>query len=779
MDSSERNLLIVGQTPPPWHGQAVATQMLFDHDWPGWEVERLRMAYSDDMASVGRFQVAKLSHLWYLIRRTREALRRRPGTVLLYPPASAKWVPFLRDMAYLALTRRLAGATVFIFHASGLPEFTEGSRIRRWLASRAYGKPDGVLEVASEKLKPGNVFDAGQAMYCPCAADVPLVERSGAADRSKPLRVLFVGSLQEGKGVLEIVRTAAEIKRRGHGGGFAFDVVGKWFSEGFREEAEALVDELDVGEMVRFPGQITGDEKWRVYASADIFFFPSHYASEASPIVLMEALGSGLPVISTDWHGIPAMLDGCAAAQVLPIRSPEVYADALLELEKQRGDFGKLSGEARKAYEARFLPKHFVGRVERMLSRVLRGPASPNDRPCEVLQVFNRYSAPGGEEIWVDALPGLADGVVEVDTLYFESRLWKTRTAPARPLQARWMWDNEASRRELRERVRRRDVQALLFHNLIPVASFGMYSEAAKLKLPVLQYLHNFRPFSPSGTLWHRGEVLPDALEGNPMPEILGRTWERSAVKTALLAFYLRRFVNGGGLDRVNRWVAVSDFMRDTMLEAGLPAERVVSLRHCWRTRPEEPVAGSKGYYLFLGRLVQEKGVGVLLDVWQQLEEELGDRCPELWIAGEGPLASSVETWLPRTGKVRLLGFVSGQRKAELIAGCRALLAPSLWWEPLGLIVYEAFDFGKPVLAARSGGLVETVAGSDAGYLHEPGNVEELLAQVLQLEDMDDGQLLEIGMRGRRWLESEVNPARWRERFRGIIDAAIEEGPLG
>ena len=46
---SQTKILLMGQTPPPWHGQAVATQILFEHDWPGFDVERIRMDYSDDM----------------------------------------------------------------------------------------------------------------------------------------------------------------------------------------------------------------------------------------------------------------------------------------------------------------------------------------------------------------------------------------------------------------------------------------------------------------------------------------------------------------------------------------------------------------------------------------------------------------------------------------------------------------------------------------------------------------------------------------------------------
>ena len=47
------DILLVGQTPPPYHGQAVVTGMLFDHGWGDLKVERLRMAYSDSIDERG------------------------------------------------------------------------------------------------------------------------------------------------------------------------------------------------------------------------------------------------------------------------------------------------------------------------------------------------------------------------------------------------------------------------------------------------------------------------------------------------------------------------------------------------------------------------------------------------------------------------------------------------------------------------------------------------------------------------------------------------------
>ena len=121
--------------------------------------------------------------------------------------------------------------------------------------------------------------------------------------------------------------------------------------------------ELGLEGMVELPGQLTGDAKWQAYSEADLFFFPTHYESEATPIVLMEALGSGLSILSTRWAGIPAMLEHCDTATLLPIRSPELYAEALVDLSAQRNEAAETAKVSRAFYEKHFLPERFVGRV--------------------------------------------------------------------------------------------------------------------------------------------------------------------------------------------------------------------------------------------------------------------------------------------------------------------------------------------------------------------------------------------------------------------------------
>ena len=391
-----------------------------------------------------------------------------------------------------------------------------------------------------------------------------------------------------------------------------------------------------------------------------------------------------------------------------------------------------------------------------------------------ILQVFNQYLEPGGEEEWVNQMLRLGGEGFSIEDLRFHSGAWVGRDAPSKLRQARMLWNNPQARAMLRKKVETAKPDALLFHNLLPVASMGMYDGAAKLGLPVIQYVHNFRPFSPSGTLWLKDRVNAQALQGNPWPEVFNRNWEKSFFKTFLIALQQKRLVSGGTLDVVKRWIAVSDFMRDRFIEAGLPAERVVSLRHCWRVKPEiKPVAEGR-HYLFLGRMVAEKGIRVLFDAWRILERRLGTSCPRLIIAGVGPMEAQAHAWANQMERVSCVGFVAGKVKEDLLRSCRGLIAPSVWWEPLGLIVHEAYDSVRPVLAARSGGLAETVINGKTGFLHEPGNAEQLADDVERLEAHGACVRSEMGIAGRAWLVENASPDEWRERFISIVNDAIQ-----
>ncbi len=136
-------MLVIGQTPPPLHGQSIMYQHLLQGHFEKVAIRHIRMAFSASLQDIGRFQVAKLFHLLSIVSQVIGQAIRGHRDVLYYPPAGPAFVPFVRDIIILISTRWLFRATVFHFHAAGLAEFVaQQSRPFRWLAKKAYSGAD-------------------------------------------------------------------------------------------------------------------------------------------------------------------------------------------------------------------------------------------------------------------------------------------------------------------------------------------------------------------------------------------------------------------------------------------------------------------------------------------------------------------------------------------------------------------------------------------------------------------------------------------------------------
>lgn len=118
-------------------------------------------------------------------------------------------------------------------------------------------------------------------------------------------------------------------------------------------------------------------------------------------------------------------------------------------------------------------------------------------------------------------------------------------------------------------------------------------------------------------------------------------------------------------------------------------------------------------FLLFAGDVRRDKGVDVLLDAYRSL-----DRPPPLVLIGKvGP---ETPTSLP-PGAVLLPDWPNGAVRSAM-QRCLALVVPSIWAEPFGVVVIEAFAAGRPVIAAGVGGIPEIVRDGHEGLLVPPGD---------------------------------------------------------
>jgi glycosyltransferase involved in cell wall biosynthesis len=170
-----------------------------------------------------------------------------------------------------------------------------------------------------------------------------------------------------------------------------------------------------------------------------------------------------------------------------------------------------------------------------------------------------------------------------------------------------------------------------------------------------------------------------------------------------------------------------------TIIPNAVPLEWGDPLAAAEHRRTEHARTRRPTHLLFIGRLDYYKGVHTLLEAFALLDtNDL-----RLHIAGDGVLAAEVTAWASRDPRIAYHGAVDGERRRQILRDADALICPSTWDEPFGLVVLEAYAAGLPVIAARSGALPELVTHGETGLLVAPASVPELADSMRALLDPD------------------------------------------
>jgi glycosyltransferase involved in cell wall biosynthesis len=362
-----RKLIVVGQTPPPYNGQAKMIQQMIAGLQGEFDLLHIRMAYSDSVVSAGKFGFSKIAHLVHLIRETRRALKQHPGSVLYYPPASPNLIPVLRDILFLCSVRPLAGKTVFHFHSGGVSEFIQRHAWIKSVAMKAYGRPDLAIELGESCPRDGKFFSARQIRIVPNGINIPLPTENRQSAIGN-LKILYVGIHTETKGLFDLLATASELKRRGVD--FEIRTAGLWYTDKERQRFEELRARMDLQREVQTLEQKTGQDLWALYAWADVFFFPTFYQWETFGIVQLEAMAFGLPVVASDWPGPKdVVLDG-ETGFLCPAHGTKTFADALQRLAQDRELNARMGRAGRRRYEQFYTAECFIRKLKQIFDEV-------------------------------------------------------------------------------------------------------------------------------------------------------------------------------------------------------------------------------------------------------------------------------------------------------------------------------------------------------------------------------------------------------------------------
>jgi glycosyltransferase involved in cell wall biosynthesis len=391
MAKNVRGVMLVGQTPPPVDGQTVMIQELVNGHYNGVVLYHVRTELSRTTSEVGTFRLRKPVMVLKALLDMLAGRWRSRAEILYYLPAGPMLFPVLRDIFLLVSTRWLFRYTVFHFQAEGLPEIYP--RLPWWLKplfNLAYRSADLAIFLTPSGAPAGAELQAKAVTVIPnCIPDMAqdFVADSRRGNDGVP-RILFMGVLCEGKGVITLIEACSLLQKAG----LRFRVVcaGAFTSETFKREVMKLIEDRGLHEVISFPGVLTGETKSRAFREADMFCFPSHYYAESFGIVLIEAMSFGLPIVTTRWRGIPDVVGESGGAFIVEPKRPDLVA---MELEKLFRDSELrivMGRKNREWFRDHFTIEIFRSGIERVLQEVGVTRTNPqlDDSPVKKSRVW-------------------------------------------------------------------------------------------------------------------------------------------------------------------------------------------------------------------------------------------------------------------------------------------------------------------------------------------------------------------------------------------------------
>lgn len=321
----------------------------------------------------------------------------------------------------------------------------------------------------------------------------------------------------------------------------------------------------------------------------------------------------------------------------------------------------------------------------------------------------------------------------------------------------RTIYSNEA-RNKIDKLIAAERPDIIHIHNVHHHITPSIFYAIKKYDIPIIWTLHDYTMICPNTSFLSHGRICEKCKKNKyywPSIEKCKKD-SFSASTVAGCEAVIHKIM--GIQDFISVFAASSDFLRNKFIEYGYPEDKVVRLDLCVDIQTsadtEGTSEGKEDYFMYVGRLSHEKGIYTLIDA------AINVNSCKLKIVGSGPIMKELIEYArlkDKNNMVEFLGQKNRDELGELYSNAKFIVIPSEWYETAGLVIFEAFKFGKPVIGSRIGGITEFVKDTERGLVFEPGNKEDLSAAIRYLLNNPD-LVAEMGENGKKYIE-EVHSA--------------------
>ncbi len=353
-----------------------------------------------------------------------------------------------------------------------------------------------------------------------------------------------------------------------------------------------------------------------------------------------------------------------------------------------------------------------------------------NAKKQNILIVHNYYQIPGGEDTVVANEKKMLEKHGHKVILYSRNNAELKQMSKIQkaflPITTVF---NPRTYRDIKKLIGEEKIEVVHVHNTLNLVSPAVYYAARRMRVPVVQTIHNFRLLCPGATFYRDGHICEDCVEYGLKCAVKHSCYRESKIQTLACVISTAFHRMTGIYGKIN-YICLTDFNKQKLLGLKqIKRERVFVKPNFVECKNDYvPEKDRKNQFVFAGRLDKLKGIDLLFEAWKRM----GAHAPKLIVCGTGPMEDWCKSFIRENDvNIEMRGFVPNNEALKIIANSKALVLPTQWYEGFPMSIVEAFSVGTPVICSDLGNAGSVVEEGITGYKFQFDSIEYMITCVM------------------------------------------------
>lgn len=311
--------------------------------------------------------------------------------------------------------------------------------------------------------------------------------------------------------------------------------------------------------------------------------------------------------------------------------------------------------------------------------------------------------------------------------------------------------------KEVQELIKKENPDIVHIHTFFPLLSPSVLYAAKRCGVKVVATLHDTRFVCPCSTSLRGTQLCNECRDGHYFRMCKYGCFKNSKLQSFLVAgIFKYHRIRKSFYKKIDRYICLNENQIRLLTEVGFDKSKITK-KYNFVPDAEANLEAVKvegipeRYVIYYGRIGEEKGIRILMKVWDKLSNI------PLVVMGGGPLEEEFKTWSDRHDNVYFLGYTQHDKCLSIVKGGEFVVFPSIWYEGCSMVEIETESLGKALIATDLGFSVEAIENGVNGYKVPLGDVDGFVEAIKKLWEESE-QCKKMGERARADYEAKYLP---------------------